>query len=62
MAFERPDLIILCMRQLSKFQSLFLYIMGDGPRNKKEESLCSESRMIAENLLKHERISSNRMS
>jgi len=49
MAFARPDLIRLCMKQLSKFKPPILYIMGDGPRNEEEARLCNQSRKIAEN-------------
>ena len=49
MAFIRPDLLRKSLGQLSKFAPSVLYVVGDGPRNKNEEDLCSQSRKIALN-------------
>ncbi len=49
MAFIRPDLIAKCLHQLSKFKPPILYVIGDGPRNEKEEILCEKSRDLALN-------------
>ena len=49
MAFIRPDLLKQCLNQLSKFKPPIIYVMGDGPRNNKEKTLCNESRRLALN-------------
>ena len=49
MAFIRPDLLRKSLSQLAKFSPPILYVVADGPRNEKEEFLCSESRKIAMN-------------
>ena len=49
MAFIRPDLVKRAMERLSMFAPPILYIMGDGPRNESEASLCEQSRKIAMN-------------
>ena len=47
MAFIRPDLLRKSLDQLAKFAPSILYVVADGPRNPKEEALCSQSRQIA---------------
>ena len=47
MAFIRPDLLRKSLEQLAKASPPILYVVGDGPRNEKEEILCSKSREIA---------------
>jgi hypothetical protein len=49
MVFNRPDLTIRIMDQLSKSRPPLLYVIADGPRNKEEELLCSQTREIALN-------------
>jgi hypothetical protein len=49
MVFNRPDLTIRIMDQLSKSRPPLLYVIADGPRNKEEELICSQTREIALN-------------
>ena len=49
MAFIRPDLLKKCLEHLAKFAPPILYVMGDGPRNRKEAVLCNKSRALALN-------------
>lgn len=49
MAFIRPDLLRKSLDQLAKSSPPIMYVVGDGPRNKEEETLCHASRQIAMN-------------
>ncbi len=49
MAFIRPDLLKKSLKYLSVSQPEILYVSIDGPRNKREEALVEQCRVIALN-------------
>lgn len=47
MAFIRLDLLKKCLQHQEKIAPHILYVMGDGPRNERESTLCEQSRKLA---------------
>ena len=49
MAFIRPDLLKKSLKHLSVIKPKILYVTIDGPRNKREEELVEQCRVLALN-------------